>query len=436
MKKASVSRRTFLQASGALAAGTMIPPGTRASNRKAVTREVFADKVRGMILLGAYGDALGAPHELGQALSGEIGDLAVARRLQPSRSYFTTPQEWGIWPDADEFDLDQKGLPTDDTGYRVAILQDWLCTLAGTGLEPTEVRFERWMVGEVRRRSRPEGGWRLRRWRQIQTWLAMFGDARRWADQQRYTPLGQTPDPAGFQSQVDHFYRPDQAIVFGLFMYLELAAIYCNTPTVRVAERFSTFSSLDMDHGRVATGLFAGLVAEAINADPTAESFDGWYTRHVRGILDMPIGDVADREVLREAFADIQAQMPQWKTLSETAFLERMQRDIYAPGVQASVFDPLLFFRQITAAVLYAGENPHQALQLLAASPGDADTVPSFLGTVVGAWYGEQALRTYDPIVAQDLSAQGAFLETVFETSLADRIACFSALAEAHGGLE
>lgn len=402
-----------------------------------LTRAAYADKIQGMILLGAYGDALGAPHELNAALRGEIGDLEQARRLQPARSYFTTPQEWGIWPDADELDLDQKGLPTDDTAYRATILQDWLCSLAGTGLEPTEARFERWMVDQVRSRARPTAGWRLRRWLQIQTWLAMFADARQWAIQQRHTPPQQQPDPTGFQTRVDHFYRPGQAIVFGLFMYLELAAVYAQRPTELVVERFSQFGRLDMAYGKVAAGLFAGLVAEAVRADHTEQPFDAWYTAQVERMLTWPIGDSADRQILQDAFAEVQRWAEgEWRGLSEAAFLERMQRDIYAPGVQTSVFDPLLFFRQITAAVLYAGADPHRALQLLAASPGDADTLPSFLGTILGAWYGVDGLNRLSTTLAEDLRAQQDFLEKVFGLSLKERVACFTQLATAHGGLE
>ena len=71
------------------------------------------DKLRGMILLGAYGDALGAPHEL-KGLEGKVGRPADVRRLRPFRVCLPRPKdkinEWWVWPDHTLVPRDVRGM--------------------------------------------------------------------------------------------------------------------------------------------------------------------------------------------------------------------------------------------------------------------------------------------------------------------------------------
>jgi len=129
--------------------------------------------------LGAYGDALGAPHELDSsssgALRGCVGIPDTVLKLPPVGDYTASP--WGVWVETKQGD-DLRGLPTDDTSYRVTLLHQWLSQLARTDDAPTEARFLSWLRAE----DKPNADaalWKTLRHRQISDWIVMFQDADR-----------------------------------------------------------------------------------------------------------------------------------------------------------------------------------------------------------------------------------------------------------------
>ena len=86
--------------------------GSEVQVKRALTTAQFTDKLRGMLLMGAYGDALGAPHEKGspafqgpppipQVLRGEDGvqgSTVTSGQLQPFSAYHPlSPHPFGMW---------------------------------------------------------------------------------------------------------------------------------------------------------------------------------------------------------------------------------------------------------------------------------------------------------------------------------------------------
>ena len=407
------------------------------------TDTVLHDKLRGMIVLGAYGDALGALHEP-SGLQGTTGDPARARSLSPFATYQppgATGAPWWVWVDGSNETAHLKGIPTDDTAFRLFILQPWL--RAFSGQHPTEDDLETWMLHHNQQPvSSSVPLWHSRRRAQIQDWLVMFNDARRWEDHQRdnvsaTTAFNITPG--------NPFFRPQIPVVFGMFMYMELAALYAHCPPEAVMQTFSSFCSLDQGYARIATGLFAGLMAAAVRSQSDPATFAPWFKRQVTFLLNTTLlgsadNNQADRITFLEAFNASWTWGITQRKHSEAEFLTAFKQSIYEaslPGTRDAdgfrVFDPLLFFRQITATIAYTDGLLPQALSLLASSPGDADTIPSMLGTLAGAWYGFDALKAL-PAISEDLSVLEQTLQTVFGydtitsvhdmASLSRRISC------------
>ena len=89
-------------------------------------KSVFRDKIAGMILAAAYGDALGAPHEL-SGLQGNVCDPLSIKDLKLGCDFYHEHEmnQWNVWPPPDLMDQ-ECGIPTDDTAYRLAILHPWM----------------------------------------------------------------------------------------------------------------------------------------------------------------------------------------------------------------------------------------------------------------------------------------------------------------------
>ncbi|MBX2819806.1 MAG: ADP-ribosylglycohydrolase family protein [Rhodothermaceae bacterium] len=418
-----LSRRTFTK-SGLASFIALLTPFSLEScdvlrSRKSVPSEAYLNKLKGMILLGAYGDALGAFHEP-RGLQGYTGNpdsihsLPKAVTYQPPGSQATP---WWVWIRGDELTEDIVGVPTDDSAFRLLILHPWLISLDKK--QPTESLFAEWMQDRVRKdRSFEVSQWQRRRQLQIHDWLIMLKDANRWRDDP-------SPDPTFFiPTEGNPFFRPATPIVFGMFMYLELAALYGGYPPHEVMHHFSTFSQLDQGYAGSVTGLFAGLIAAAIPVSNTRISFDTWYHSTTSTLLkERP----SHAELLNEAFQKAWRIGMENQSKPEGDYLEITKKEIYdAPlpsnrdSIGFRVFDPILFFKQITASIAYSGSDIQKALRLLASSPGDADTLPSMLGTLAGAWAGHASLQQLSNALKDDLEEVDKTLTTLFDYKVHD----------------
>ncbi len=399
----SLDRRQFNRA-GALAALYMLTssgfgcrPETRARQKRDLDPAFLRDKFAGMILLGAYGDALGARHEPA-GLQGAAGDPDRARQLAPAHTY--QPREalggpWWVWVDGADIPAGLKGVPTDDSAFRLMILHPWLSSLDGR--LPEESLFVDWLEGQQSAPAEPAGSsWQDRRDAQIRDWLVMFADARRGSERARSGASSSDP----FQhSPGNPFFRVNVPVVFGMFMYLEVAALFASLEPRRVMDRFSTYCMLDQGYAGEITGLFAALTASAVSTPPDNVDFSSWYHEEVQRLLARPLSPSQHTSLLRNTFDSAWRWGVEHRSQPEQEVLLGFKREIYEaplPGQRDTagyrVFDPLLFFRMMSAILAYARDDAAQALTLLASSPGDADTLPSMLGALMGAWYGRDAL--------------------------------------------
>ena len=373
-----------------------------------------------MILLGTYGDALGALLEPA-ALQGNVGLPDAARQLSPASAYQPpgkTGAPWWVWLDGDHIPPDTRGVPTDDSAFRLILLHSWLADLNDE--ERAEDSFRAWLQNKHDTVANvTPGSWQERQYAQIRDWLIMLDDAERWS------AVSSTLSIEEFQVTTGNpFFRPGIPVVFGMFMYLEYAALFAQCDPLEVRNHFSTFCSLDQGYAGEITGLFSGLISSAVAVSTSEIPFTNWYIDTLRSQLA-----VQDIHVGNQRLSDIIESIWDWGTsrrsYSELEIVWAIKTDIYEtplPGNRDQlgyrVFDPLLFLQQMTATVAYATEGIPQILTLLACNPGDADTIPSMFGSIAGAWYGMEALTHLSPTLSDDLGHVQRTVSTLFDYDL------------------
>ena len=388
----------------------------------------LVNKLNGMVLLGTYGDVLGAFHEP-SGLQGNIGMPDALRKLPMTSSYQSTEKTgapWWVWVDGKDIPPGTIGVPTDDSAYRLLILHPWLTSVENEPIE--ETRFRQWLQAEYESSADVlQGSWQERKRLQIKDWLIMLDDAQRWKAASADASFETTPG--------NPFFRPEIPVVFGMFMYLECAALYAHCPPNQVRDHFTSFCGLDQGYAGEITGLFAALIADAMVTSPEDHAFNEWYMDTLRSLLsnrDVSVGN----ETLSEIVDDAWGWGSSKRALSEQELLEALRLKIYqAPlpedrdSIGFRVFDPLLFLKQITATVAYSPQGIQQILTLLACNPGDADTIPSMLGSVAGAWYGLDALKNLSPTLSEDLDAVHSTVSSLFGYDLGYTTRAMAALS-------
>jgi hypothetical protein len=410
----------------------VLGPGDKALSQKPVqavptsvpaasplTEAEFRDKLMGMLLFGAFGDAFGAAHER-TGLDGFIAADPIVAELRPYAAYDrrTTSEPFGVWPVP--ADKTEKGLVTDDTGVRVMLLHQWLHFLAHPEppelalvaglLRPNEDGFEAWlklMKGEPTG-SPPAGYATVLATRKlvIADMLCWFGNARRYK-----------AAPAGFVTTActTAFWAKDVPVVFGQFLYLELAAIYGCCDRASVMAEFKGFTVLDQGSAAFATGLLAAVLSQAI-AVKGSVGFKDFFTTQVEELLADPTAptDLKDQWAKGKKVGADHAGKP----LREV--LQAIKDQLYDPRAPAvfpglGKFHPALFLAQMAAAVQYGAGKPKETLAVLAFGVGDADTIPAQLGSIIGAFMGETGLRAAG--LGPDLDLVQKRVETYFAAS-------------------
>ena len=99
------------------------------------------DRLRGMLLLSAYGDALGADHESQR----EIHTAPLPDRL-PEQTLAAEPDPWQYWATTHQLDSPVKGLTTDDTAFKLFLLHPWLEQVSVGGSSFDEIGFREFLV--------------------------------------------------------------------------------------------------------------------------------------------------------------------------------------------------------------------------------------------------------------------------------------------------
>jgi len=156
----------------------------------------------------------------------------------------------------------------------------------------------------------------------------------------------------------------------------------------------------------------AAMIAEAMSETLREKTFDEWFFETANDILESKLGDEQQRADVRFAFNAARLVGQDNRHLSEVDFLDLLKTEVFqeelpplskAQRGDMRSYDPLLFLKMMSAVVGYAGSDVRKSLRLLAVAPGDCDTMASQLGSIIGAWSGEDELRTINQVFASDL---------------------------------
>ena len=383
------------------------------SNQK--TGPSVEDRLRGMFLTAAYGDAMGAAHE-------ETREIHVAPfpdRL-PEQTLVAEPDRWGYWPTNDQLDPPVKGVVTDDTAFKLFILHPWLQEVLTNGSPFSEIGFLQFLPKLKSNGIQP-------------TWIRTPRDAQIESWQDMYL--------AADAEETCEFFIPTVPVVFGLFMFLELAAFRTDHSPAENYLYFRDFTLLDQRYAKSATGFFTAITSLAFASDP-ADRFDGWLLYQSKSLCDELLSLNLDSEevsiILRlietmtELGQDLQGQTPhEFMVAFETAVVEPTNPPFMNASFGENIFDPLRMLAEIYAATAYAAGDPVRAIQPLAFGSGDSDTVSAMFGVLLGIWFGENALRQHENLNT-DLTIVERLLQEVFQVDLNQHVALFMKLRGEH----
>ena len=233
------------------------------------------------------------------------------------------------------------------------------------------------------------------------------------------------------------FFGPGVPIIFGLFMFLELAVVRTDYSAVDNYLYFRDFTVLDQGYAKSATGFFIAITSSAFGSEP-ADRFDEWLLRESMTLADELLGlDIDTDEVstilrivesMTELGKGLRGQTPhEFMTAFEAAVVEPTHPPFMEDSFQGGIFDPLRLLAEMYAATAYSEGNPVRAIQPLAFGSGDSDTVCSMLGSLLGIWFGENALRQHNDFDA-DLTVVEDLLHQPFQVDLNQHVALFKQL--------
>ena len=333
---------------------------------------MLKDRLRGMLLLSAYGDALGSDHEETRTIHGAPFPDGL-----PEQTVVVEPDHWAYWATTQQLSPPVKGLTTDDTAFKLFILHPWLEEVLVGGSSFDESGFRQFLP--QLKASEIQPAWiRTPRDAQIDSWLDMY----------RAADVGETSE----------FFSPNVPTVFGLFMFLELAAFRSDYSPVENYLYFRDFCVLDQGYAKSATGFFTAITSLAFTSN-LADRFDNWLLQESMALCDELLErDVDPNEVstilsLVESMTELGKGL-RGQTAHEfmVAFEATVVDPVHPPFIdvpfQQPIFDPLRMLAEIYAAAAYALGDPVHAMQPLAFGSGDSDTVCSMFGMLLGIWFG------------------------------------------------
>ena len=376
------------------------------SNRN--TGPTLEDRLRGMLLLSAYGDALGSDHEQ----QAEVHSAPLPERL-PEQTLEAETNPWRYWPTTQQLNAPVKGLTTDDTAFKLFLLHPWLQEVLASNSIFDERDFRHFLAQLKTSEIQPT--WiRTPRDAQIDSWLEMYG-------------------AADFEEN-SNFFSPGVPIVFGLFMFLELAAFRTDYTPVENYLYFRDFTVLDQGYAKSATGFFTAITSSAFASNPT-DRFDDWLLDKSKTLCDELIDlDVDPDEIstilrivesMTELGKSSRGQTPHEFMLAfEAAVVKPTHPPFMDVTFEGAIFDPLRMIAEMYAAAAYANGDPVHAIQPLAFGSGDSDTVCSLFGVLLGIWFGETALRQHTDLDA-DLTIVEQLLRETFKVDLNQHVRLF-----------
>ena len=377
----------------------------------------FEDKIRGMLLLGAYADALGAAQESQEMPTPDPVPKTLAPRDMPEWG-----EAWGTWLPA-IVHAKRVGMPTDSTCYRLCTLHPWLAAIATGERTFDETSLQAFMTQLQHEPLYPE--WYSFACKdQLKDWSAMF--------------------QAQQEGRSEAFFNPGVPIIFGLYLYLEAATVHHGVTPIETFAIYKRQARLDQGYAKIVTAFLATLVSLAVQEIPTAAAFSDWFFRSSLLLLEDLERSGSEAQALptvRSLLDSMQEFGTGLKGRTEatfnTAFKERVIDPSQPPFLNQSflggVADPYRTLAQIAATIAYANDDPAAALRTIAYSYGDTDAIASLLGTLMGAWYGEQGLYA-TPSQGVDLRTEIAVVESnlteLFHLDLDHQVQIFARLKE------
>jgi len=406
---------------------------------------MYEDKFRGMLLLGGFGDALGAPTELHNTAAGNYTQHAWRRRCSlsvASRWYNQTlyPNTWEIWPPPN-YIKGLKGVVTDDTSQRIAILQSWLETVNASGKKLNEADFQSWMLSMDNALynmtlKEPEDWYNLRRREMIADFLCMFSV--------------EEGNSTGCKRGNNSFYIENATACFGLYSYISLGAAV-DPQTYNFSTTYSyfrDFASLDQFYGHEVTGLAVALVSSAFSVVAPSESCSQWMHHQLSSWLPRLIGRAKTTTERLYLLFIWRSLLQSWnfgehlarENASEVSFLKKYVSDIYLnPNITQQQpmkpHDPLTMLSLIMACLSFARDNLPYAFELLTSSAGDTDTNGAFLGIICGAYYGYSNLSELtcdNSTLGIEMSFVETFLNGFYDFNVTSAASLFFHLRRGH----
>ena len=374
----------------------------------------FDDKIRGMLLLGAYGDALGAAQEGQETPTPDPLPTRLVARDMPEWG-----EAWGTWLPA-IVHAKRIGMPTDDTCYRLCVLHPWLAAIADDARTFDEASLRDFMATLRHEPLYPE--WYSFACRDhLTAWLDMF--------------------QAQQENRSEGLFSPGVPGVFGLFLYLEMAAVRHGTTPLETFTVYQRQASLDQGYAKAVTGFVATLVSLAVNEAAETSSFGYWFFDRGRAVLDDLAAAIQTQEAaslrgVLEAMAQLGRELRgETEATLNTVFKQRVLDPPMPPFLDhaflGGLHDPYRVLAQLTATIAYAPDDPATALRTIAHSCGNTATLASLLGSLLGAWYGAEQLSTLHT-EGLDFQAELDIVETnlteLFHFDLGQHVQIFSRL--------
>jgi hypothetical protein len=377
----------------------------------------FEDKIRGMLLLGAYADTLGAAQEGQEMPTPDPVPKTLAPRDMPEWG-----EAWGTWLPA-IVHAKRIGMPTDSTCYRLCTLHPWLEAIADGKSTFDETSLHAFMTELQHEPLYPE--WYSFACRdQLKDWSAMF--------------------QAQQEERSEVFFNPGVPVIFGLYLYLEVATVHYGATPAETFALYERQAGLDQGYAKIVTAFLATLVSLAVQEILTEATFSDWFFRSSQAVLDAGVASGADSQELSILRGMLDSMQTLGKNLQgeteatfNTAFKEQVIDPAHPPFMNQSflggVADPYRTVAQIAATIAYANDDPAAVLRTFAYSYGDTDAIASLLGTLMGAWYGERGLYAAQS-KGVDLRAEIAVVESnlteLFHLDLEQRVQVFVRLSE------
>lgn len=373
------------------------------------------NRLKGMFLFAAYGDAMGADHErLNSAHPHPLPSILPFRNLP------TKPNEWGTWVPRNVL---RRGIAvfTDDTCFRFYILHAWLRSALQNSHPISEASFRAFLPSLVNIDISPSFLIEPRN-TQATKWLEMYN---------------------AHPNDEVHFLEKETPTVFGLFMFLELAALFAGRNPLEVYRIMRSSTILDFGYASVITGLMGALLSMAFASKPESQRFDTWLIDNCKLLINELKSNGEDEvhlDSLEQLVETMDKEGAKNRALGESEFVSKLDEILSSKSVPAPfmkrpfkrpVFDPFRFLAQIIASASYSSGNVAQAIKLLSFSGGDSDTMATFLGSIAGAWQGYDQLSNFGGL-GRDLEIVEQTIRTLFNIDLDEHIRLFESLIQSN----